>query len=243
MATDIKSDEILLNALVDGELSPAEHAAVAARVRSDRDFARAYATLTKLKAGVAEIAEDFEVPSIEGSSIESSRTNVRRRWAMVGAAASAVFVLAAAALFAGLLPFGSDGRWTEAPQAQLVSATFAGDPVIPDLSPAGLQLARTVVRTASGAQSLVATYVGPRGCRLELWVSTASRSEHAPGGTERRSWRVGGLRYELVAYGMPAERFQKVAEAAENATRATDAPDEIDQRLIEARISTAPCVT
>jgi hypothetical protein len=42
---------------------------------------------------------------------------------------------------------------------------------------------------------------------------------------------------------MPAERFQKVAEAAENATRATDAPDEIDQRLIEARISTAPCVT
>jgi hypothetical protein len=237
METEIKPDEILLNALVDGELSPAEHAVAAARVRSDRHFARAYATLAKLKAGVVEVREDFEV-----SSIEFARIGVRRRWAMVGVAASAVFALVVAALLAAW-PFKSDGQWTEQPHARFAAVTFSGEPVIPDLSPAGLQLARTVVSTASGTQSIVATYVGPRGCRLELWVSSASRSENAPRGTERRSWRVGGLLYELVAYGMPAERFQKVAEAAENATRATAEPDHIDQRLVEARISTAPCVT
>jgi anti-sigma factor RsiW len=238
MEPDIKPDEILANALVDGELSPAEHASAAARLRCDRDFARAYATLTKLKASVTEVVDDFDVPSIV-----VTRTRIRSRWATVGVAASLVIVLSVAALFVDPSPFKSESPRTEMPHARFAAVTFAGEPVIPDLSQAGLQLTRTVVSTASGTQSIVATYVGPRGCRLELWVSDASSSEHAPRGTERRSWRVGGLRYELVAYGMPAERFQSVADAAESATRATAVPENVDRRLIEARISTAPCVT
>jgi hypothetical protein len=120
---------------------------------------------------------------------------------------------------------------------------FSVEPVIPDLSAAGLQLARTVVSAHANGQALVATYVGPRGCRLELWVSNAGRSARSAGGTERRSWRVGGLVYELIAHGMPAARFEKVAEAAEEATRATALPETPDQRLIEARVSTAPCLS
>jgi hypothetical protein len=115
--------------------------------------------------------------------------------------------------------------------------------VIPDLSSAGLQLARTVVKASSGRQVLVATYLGPRGCRLELWVSNAASSATAQSGTERRSWRVGSLVYELIAYGMPAARFEKVAAAAEEATRATALPEEADRRLIEARAASAPCLT
>jgi hypothetical protein len=42
---------------------------------------------------------------------------------------------------------------------------------------------------------------------------------------------------------MPSARFEKGAEAAEKATRATVLPEDVDQRLIEARVSTAPCVT
>jgi hypothetical protein len=127
----------------------------------------------------------------------------------------------------------------ESPAAEVVAVAFAVDPVIPDLSPAGLQLARTVLSAAAGGQALVATYVGPRGCRLELWVSNASMSATASGGTERRRWQVNGLVYELIAFGMPAARFEKVANAAEKATRATVLPDEADRQLIEARVSTA----
>jgi anti-sigma factor RsiW len=47
-----------LNALVDGELGPAERAAIAARLAADRDLASAYATLARLKAATAETTED-----------------------------------------------------------------------------------------------------------------------------------------------------------------------------------------
>lgn len=237
MEADRKTDEILLNALVDGELAPAEHAAAAARLAGDREFARAYATLTRLKAGIAEIAEDREL------DIRLAPPASRRRIAAVGIPAA----LAAAVALVAFMPMFVSGP--EAPSAAIapakdvIAVAFAVDPVIPDLSPAGLQLARTVVSTNAGAQALVATYIGPRGCRLELWVSNASASAKSANGTDRRSWRVGGLAYELIAYGMPSARFEKVAEAAEKATRATVLPEDVDQRLIEARVSTAPCVT
>ena len=237
MEADRKPDEILLNALVDGELAPAEHAAAAARLAGDREFARAYATLTRLKAGIAEIAED------RGLDIRLAPPASRRHIAAVGIPAA----LAAAVALVAFMPMLVSGP--EAPSAAIapakdvIAVAFAVDPVIPDLSPAGLQLARTVVSTNAGEQALVATYIGPRGCRLELWVSNASASAKSANGTDRRSWRVGGLAYELIAYGMPSARFEKVAEAAEKATRATVLPEDVDQRLIEARVSTAPCVT
>ena len=237
MEADRKPDEILLNALVDGELAPPEHAAAAARLAGDREFARAYATLTRLKAGIAEIAEDRE-PGIRLAPPAS-----RRRIAAVGIPAA----LAAAVAIVAFMPMFVSGPVAPfvavVPAKDAITVAFAVDPVIPDLSPAGLQLARTVVSTNAGAQALVATYVGPRGCRLELWVSNASASAKSVNGTDRRSWRVGVLAYELIAYGMPSVRFEKVAEAAEKATRATVLPEDVDQRLIEARVSTAPCVT
>jgi len=238
MEAERKPDEILLNAMVDGELAPAEHAAAAARLAGDREFARAYATLTRLKAGIAEIAEDRET-----QNIRLVPPAARRRYAAVGIPAA----LAAAVAVVAFTPMIVSGP--ETPPAAVVAAkdviavAFAVDPVIPDLSPAGLQLARTVVSTNAGLQALVATYIGPRGCRLELWVSNASASAKSAGGTDRRSWRVGGLSYQLIAYGMPSARFEKVAEAAEQATRATILPENVDQRLVEARVSTAPCVT
>jgi anti-sigma factor RsiW len=236
MEPERKSDEILLNALVDGELGPAEQAAAAARLASDREFARAYATLTRLKAGIAEIAED---PA--GLAIQLTPPAKRRVPAIVvpAALAAAVAVFAFVPLLA---PSPEPRPVPVAPAKEVIAVSFAIDPVIPDLTPAGLKLARTVVSTNSGTQALVATYLGPRGCRLELWVSNASASARATGGTERRSWRVDGLIYELIAFGMPSSRFQKVAAAAEKATRATTLPNDSD-RLIQARISRPPCVT
>ena len=237
MAVDRKSDEFLLNALVDGELAPAEHAAAAARLASDREFARAHATLLRLKAGIAEIVEDRDTPNIQLAPAS--------RWRIPAVVIPAA--LAAAVAVVAFMPMIAPRP--ESPPAkvgatkEVIAVSFAIDPVIPDLTPAGLKLARTVVSTNSGAQALVATYLGPRCCRLELWVSNASASAKSRGGTDRRNWRVGSLDYELIAYGMPPARFEKVAAAAEKATRATVLPDDIDQRLIEARVSTAPCVT
>jgi hypothetical protein len=156
-----------------------------------------------------------------------------------GALAAAVAAVAFMPLF---VPSPTGLPATVVPAKEVIAVSFAIDPVIPDLTPAGLKLARTVVSTNAGAQALVATYLGPRGCRLELWVSNAATSARTPIGTERRNWRVDGLVYELIAFGMPSSRFQKVAAAAEKATRATTLPNDSD-RMIQARISRPPCVT
>lgn len=236
MAADRKSDEILLNALVDGELRPAEHAAAAARLRTDKEFARAYATLARLKAFVAEIADEDEASPIELVPPASTRRRLVAAYAAL-AAAAVVF------LFVVLLPPERRDpiQTTQSSPDKIVAVAFAGEAVIPDLSAAGLKLARTVVSTSGGAQSLVATYLGPRGCRLELWVGNASSRAASSAGTERRNWQIGDLVYELVAFGMPASRFGKVAALAEKATRATVPPDDAE-RLIQARIKRPPCV-
>lgn len=234
MAADRKSDENLLNALVDGELSPSEHATAAARLAHDREFARAYATLTRLKATVVECA---------GTDADIRLPPPRRSRRLV---AAGIVAALAAALFLAVLRFMPPDVAPPAADRTAETATpvvFSAEPVIPDLSPAGLHLARTTVNRDAGGQVLVATYLGPRGCRLELWVSHIPSSVAARDATGRRAWRVGSLAYELVAYGMPAARFEKVAEAAERATRGPAAPEAVDQRLVEARVSPAPCVT
>lgn len=66
MATDInrEDDLVRLNAFVDGELSPADRAAVAARLARDAQFAHAHATLARLKACVHGGADDQFVPPV-----------------------------------------------------------------------------------------------------------------------------------------------------------------------------------
>ena len=56
MATERKTADAIerLNALIDGELPPAEHAALADRIAAGRDLAHAHATLARLKACIVE---------------------------------------------------------------------------------------------------------------------------------------------------------------------------------------------
>ena len=68
MDTEAKNkDHLLLNALVDGELAPQERAEMAARLAADRDFARAHATLARLKANGVRILE--ELPPTNGRRV------------------------------------------------------------------------------------------------------------------------------------------------------------------------------
>jgi hypothetical protein len=117
-------------------------------------------------------------------------------------------------------------------------AMLPADPVVPDLTVAGLKLAGIAMETLHGAPLVVATYRGPRGCRLELRVAPAGVELPPANGTALHRWIAGRLQYELAAFGMPAERFVAVAGLSEQAVRGRDD----DRRLRTAQIASPPCV-
>lgn len=238
MATDRtpRDDLQRLNALIDGELPPAEHAALAARIATVHELAHAHATLARLKACVVDSLEDAPAPQLSGA-----RAAVWKRAAGFAAAAAAT----AAIVVAIMVEYGqraSEGHQLSRPDAAILLAALPAAPVIPDLTVAGLMLVGTEVESAAGTSLLVAAYRGPRGCRLELRVRPSSASIPPTSGTSRRAWTVDELGYELVAFGMPAARFAIVAGAAEAATRLGRLPSQTDRGLREARNAAPPCV-
>jgi anti-sigma factor RsiW len=227
------NDFVRLNAFVDGELSPAERAAVAARLASDPEFARAHATLARLKACVHEIAPE---PAI---AMQPERRRATRRMALLWAAAAAAAACLAAATI-GELPLAS----VPTLKPQLVAATSGGlptRPVLPRLDIAGLRLVGVTAPSDADAPIMVASYVGPHGCKLELHARPAGRELPAVASVSRYGWVVGEIGYELVAHGMPDWRFALVSQAAELQTRGSQLPQGVQQRLREARSSAPPC--
>lgn len=236
MAAERQTPDVVerLNALIDGELPPAEHAALADRIAAGRDLAQAHATLARLKACIVEYAEATPVAGIALARPKS------RMFPALGFAAAA-----AAALLAVFV-------WVREPQPEqplnaemaplIVRAALPLAPVIPDLANAGLKMVGGEVERSGDTPVLVAAYRGPRGCRLELRVSPASATVPPTVGTSRQSWIAGDLAYELVAFGMPAGRFRVVAEAAEAATRAGLMPADSSGRLREASLKAPPCL-
>jgi hypothetical protein len=216
-----------LNAFVDGELAPAERAVLAERLATDRDFARAHATLARLKACVSEIAAEEPAPARPRKPASGGRGR-----AAMGLAAAA---LAAAGLAAIWIAAPAPPA-LETPRHAITLAALPADPVVPHLDRAGLTLAGVVVENPGPV--VVATYRGPRGCRLDLHAAAAGHAFPDPGGTRRHGWTAGPLVYQLVAFGMPEERFRAVAETTERATRGL--PDEGPLR--EARLASRPCI-
>ena len=229
-----------LNAFIDGEVSPAERAEIAARLASDRAFARSHAVLVRLKAGVSEFADagiSHEIPIAP-----ARRYSLPRRLSLAAASAAAVVLLAAGAYF-GIKESRQPDRAfdSHAIERLIVQAALPSLPAVPDLSAGGMTLSGVEVREETGRPMLVATYSGPRGCRLELRVRDRLAGETASDGTSRHGWSVGKLHYQLVAFGMPEVRFALIAGAAERQSRLDAAPG-ADDRLREARSAAPPCV-
>jgi hypothetical protein len=218
-----------LNAFVDGELSPAERAAMAERLAADRTMARAHATLARLKASVVALA-DAE-PAHLGAHRRSRRW---RRAAAFGGAAAAVL-----AVVWLVLPDEDRTAESSVPHAAITLAALPASPVVPHLDQAGLTLTGVAVETPGGRSVVVATYLGPRGCRLELHAAAAGGAFPGRDATSRHQWTAGALVYQLVAFGMPEERFRAVADAAERATQGVS--DGLGRRLREARRAALPC--
>ncbi|MDO8874536.1 MAG: hypothetical protein Q8M24_19505 [Pseudolabrys sp.] len=233
---DRKTDDAIerLNALIDGELPPAEHAALADRIAAGRDLAQAHATLARLKACI--VASADQAPA-GGFDIAIPKAKSRLLPAL-GIAAAAAVVLAAVSLY----PEGPTDQASRREIAPFVTlASLPAAPVIPDLTHAGLNLVGGEVERPGQTAVLVAAYRGPRGCRLELRVRPVAVAMAATVGTSRAAWTAGDLAYELVAFGMPSGRFAAVAAAAEAATRAGVLPDNAATRLREASLSAPPC--
>jgi hypothetical protein len=230
------SDIRRLNAFVDGELAPSERAEVATMIATDRAFARAHATLARLKACIGEAADATAADMI----VPSPKKRFGRP--AVGLGLSALAACTAIALYAAFaLMTPNDSTPLKARDAVVTLAALPARPVIPNLDVAGLAVEDVKVDRAGDVPLLVVSYRGPHGCRLDLKV-WARWNPLAPSiGTSRHSWEVGDLAYELVARGMPGWRFALIAEAAERETRGDVRPDDAGRRLREARASAPPC--
>ncbi len=229
-----QQDLLKLNALVDGELAPAERAELAARLAGDRHLARAYAVLARLKATIGEAA-DAPAPIV----LPQRR---RLAWGVMAAAACVIVAIGLGILVArnGLAMFGAESETAEGPTSITLASLPAGTN-IPRLDTAGLKLVGLAID--SGSVPLIsAHYRGPHGCRLDLRAWPTGATTPAASGTSRQTWRAGGLTYELVAHGMPAWRFAIIAEAAEQQTQLGADPDRVDRRLREANKGAPPCV-
>jgi hypothetical protein len=237
MAADDKSNREFerLNAMVDGELSPAERSAVADRLASDRNLAGVHATLARLKAAVGGLAADapaFHLPVQE-----------ERRWRRAGLVAASIAAVAALSAAAWLnLPAQQPSHSSVSEQATIVSFPALPPGVaVPRLDMAGLKLTGVSV-VPTPAHLVTATYRGPHGCRLDLRAAPAGTAMPYLAGNRHRRWQVGDISYDLVAHGMPAARFDLIAEAAEWQTRQVQDPRRIDHPLRQAGLNPPPCV-
>jgi hypothetical protein len=226
-----RQDLLRLNALVDGELAPAERAELAARLAVDRDLARAYATLARLKAVIAEEA---------GAAPEISLPSAKRRaWPRMAAAGAGLAAMLAVALFAATDFLSVRESPDEAPTAITLASLPAGT-AIPRLDTAGLKLVSLDLNPGH-VPIFTARYRGPHGCRLDLRAWPIGVPAPPLAGTSRYRWTVGNLTYELVAHGMPARRFNIIAGASELQTRLNADHNRINRRLREARSGAPPC--
>jgi hypothetical protein len=226
-------DLVRLNAFVDGELAPAERAAVAARLAADRNFASAHATLARLKACVDATIEDAPV---QFRPLHRPPRQCRR-WLPAGGLAAAAACIALLAT-RGHAPHHLSETAAATPDVALAGASWR--PALPHLDIAGLTLVAVTAQTGAGSPVVTAGYLGPHGCKLELYARPAG-SEPAIAANNHRAWTVDAITYELVAHGMPDRRFASIADAAERLTRRDDRlPASLERRLREARAA-APC--
>lgn len=231
-------DLLQLNALVDGELDPAAQAEIAARLAADRDLARGYAALARLKACVMEFVETAPVVQVPPQPASRLARAAWRRFAWPAAAAAIVAILSGAG-FLAFLPRSEPAAIADS-ERSIVFAAFPVRPVIPDFTAARLSLRGVDFRTLADGPLLVATYRGPRGCRLELHVRPAGLAAPASGGSRRAGWNAGQLSYELLAFGMPEARFAIIVEAARRQTRLNADPDAASG-LRQAGLAAPPC--
>ena len=232
-------DLLLLNALVDGELPPAERAELAARLAHVRDLAHAYATLARLKAVIAEEVGDAPLIVLPPTKRRAWLAAWPPAWPRVAAAVGFAAMLAVAWFAAGDLGARNNEPPNEAPTAITLASLPAGT-TIPRLETAGLKLVSLDLNPGQ-VPIFTARYRGPHGCRLDLRAWPVGVPAPPLAGTSHYRWTIGDLTYELVAHGMPVWRFNIIADASELQTRLNADHNRINRRLRQAESGAPPC--
>jgi anti-sigma factor RsiW len=259
------SDE-MLNAYVDGELSPEDDARVAEAIAQFPSLAARVATLSQVKSTLSGLAvtppQRIHIP--------------RSRWskAMLAAAASLTFFLV---VMSGLISKISDpaqdqdywyrvaaathAQWVLEParpnakevdaNLYLASADRLNLPIrAPDLTSARLRLTYLQFYDAEGEMpaAMHLGYTGRHGCRLSLWITAAPAglskdlAEIREGPMRSFRWRAGKVAYALFATGMAEQRFTMIADKVYQATRARKGfNDETRTALNEVSRRAPPC--
>ncbi len=254
-----------LNAYVDGELAPAEAAAVAAALAREPELAARVASLSRLKAWSSNLAPD-EAPPPPFPPAAPER-GPRPLALALGAAALGAAALLLALAAAWFWPFTTPPAeaWLEkAVTAHLAwlkqPADPSGGPIdaalepgltegIPDLTEAHLTLVYVnLVPGSAEGHGLQLGYRGIHGCRVSLWIAEAvagigeSPTALARQGVAGYGWRVGGTGFALLARGMDPDRLRLLAEVVARLTR--EAPDEQTRiALQQTTVVGAPCAT
>jgi len=195
-----------LNGLLDGELSPAEASDTARALRDDPSLTARLAALAQLRAVTMTIDAGLPAPDMP---VRAAQPPWWRAGFLAGGACIALSAVASVLI---LLP-------AREPQALAVHRRFlaaaaeapGAAPGLPDLSAAGLRLA-WIEPTGGGTY---AGYIGPRGCRLGLWIGPPSGVPARAGG-EWRSQTVeqpdGRVAWIAAGPEMDAGRFAALAE-------------------------------
>ncbi len=225
-----------LNALLDGELTPAERAEMAARLASDRELASAYVTLARLKAATSETLEDCPPIVLRRPRWPTVRRRIVATAACIGLLVGG-FLLAKPEWRAEDVPVADTA---EGPMAITLASLPAGT-TIPRLDTAGLKLINLAFDPGH-IPLFTATYRGPHGCRLDLRGWPVGANAPTGFGSSQQRWVAGALVYELTAHGMPDWRFRLIADAAQQQTQAGSDPGRIDRRLREADRGAPPCL-
>jgi hypothetical protein len=195
-----------LNGLLDGELSPTEAWDIARILRDEPALAARLADLARLQVVMSGIDAALPVPGLPAGA-------GRRVWQKPGWLAGGTLLALAAAALLAVLPAGELPALA-AHHRFLASATETTGPAadLPDLPVAGLRLARVEL----AGNGIYAGYIGPRGCRLGLWLG---HRDGAPAGAPGE-WRSETLRqadgrvaWMAASPSMDAKRFAALAEA------------------------------
>jgi anti-sigma factor RsiW len=249
-----------LNAYVDGELAPAEAAAVAAALAREPELAARVASLSRLKAWSSGLAPDSVPPPAFQPPVPA---RAPRPLALAAGAAALLLALAVAWFWPFTAPpaeawldkaVSAHLAWLEQPadrggapiDAALEPSLTEG---IPDLTEAHLTLVYVKLAPGSGAgHGLQLGYRGIHGCRVSLWIAEAvagmgeTPAALARQGVAGYGWRVGATGFALLARGMDPDRLRLLAEVVARLTR--EAPDEETRiALQQTTVVGAPCAT
>ncbi|MET0084726.1 MAG: hypothetical protein ABW079_17125 [Sedimenticola sp.] len=253
-----------LNAYVDGELSPADAAEVAAAVAEDVALARQVADLTSLKAAVSE-SNHCESPDVDLEAATRNHGGLARV-----ASVAAVFLMGA--VLSGLLFMGGHlsppdqivyaeavhGEWlassrevgerNQARQLKVGLQELRLKVRIPDLTKVSLTHDGIKKISIGKGSGLHIGYRGPKGCMLSLVVFKNPRGlgealgEYSRDDRTVYGWRTRNTGFYLLAYRMDPGRLSEIARVVHRMVQTRSVLDgQSIVALQEAKAASQPC--